>query len=351
MSFSRSFTFYVSGNVDYPASEKGGSVSYSDSVDVTVDVDTSDFEESVRRCDRQVGHLRDSVVETALHLVKEKSRSAKKIASSMVCGFYKYIRYEIREKMMQLVTRVPMLLQALKNLAGHCSSTRSQLEKDYQQITSRYAKIFDDLQINLKSALVGLDQPVYQLSEQANGIVLSSALQLTATRAVLTGPEQSCAVNALEVAQVKGATKRVVSEGARNIMYNIKLGRQIDHMLRKSAIGGEHRFYMPVVRIDSSSLDDGRTAKDFIFSGAFPCSCAANLHESVRMVSESDDTFVNTLASVDSASSIDRFFRTRLSKTVSEYQDSDMAARFSAEVLRMWDSRVEASETLSDKED
>lgn len=351
MSFSRSFTFYVSGRVGYPASQKGGSVSYHDSVRVVVDVDTSEFEDSVRRCDRQVDLLRDSVVETGLRLVKEKSRSAKKIASSMVCGFYKYIRYEIHEKMMQLVTRVPMLLQALKSLAGHCSSTRLQLEKDYQQITSRYAEIFKDLQINLKSALIGLDRPVYQLSEQVNGIVLSSAFQLTAMQTVLTGPEQSCVVNSLEVAQVKSATRKVVSEGARNIMYNIKLGHQIAHMLRRKAICGEHRFYMPVVQIEASSLDSGHTVKDFVFSGAFPCSGAANLHEKVRMISECADVFDNVMALGELVPSIDRFFRTRLSAAVSEYHDSVRGERLSAEVLRMWNSLAETYKALSDKED
>ncbi len=348
MSFSRSFTFYVSGSVSYPPSKNGGSASYHDSVDVTVDIDTSAFDDSVRRCDHQVCRLRNSVVESARQIVAEKSRSAKKIASTIVGGFFKYVRYEIGEKMMRLKTRVPMLLQALKGLAGHCSATRSQLEKDYQHITSRYTKIFDDLQAALYSALVGLDGPIYQLSKMVDGIVLNSTLNIITTETILTGLEQASAVNGLEIMQVKNAARKVVSECARNIMYNIRLEQQIEHMLRRNAIVYEHHVYMPIVQIESDSLENNSEAHEYVFSGAFPSSKAIDLYDKVAGKAKDGFKFANMLDSSRAMLSVDRFFRTRLSEDVSRLTDPIFAKRFCSEVARMWKDCMPAVTPSSD---
>ena len=349
MSFSRSFTFHVSGSVHYPASERGGSVSYSDSVHVVVDVDTSDFDRSVRRCASQVGSLSNAVSSTAVGLVREKAESARKIARTMVSGFYKYIMYGVREKIMQLGAKIPMMMQALKSLAGHCTKTRCQLEADYQQITSRYADIFTDLEVNLKSALIGLDEPVYAMTNLANSVIMQNAMNIATSQVVVSGPEQMEAVNSVEVARIKQATEKVVSEGARNIMYNVKLGSQIEHMLKDCPIRDRHYICMPVFKVSADDLESNQGAKDeFFFSGAFPVSSSAGLQAYLSRQADSD-MFVDCMENPEPARSIDQFFRGRLSAFLADEPDAEKRERLTAEIMRMWSSNFNVEE-LNKKE-
>ena len=338
MSFSRSVTFYVSGNVRYPASEKGGSVSYSDSVRVVVDVDTSDFDQSVRRCASQVGCLSNAVSSTAAGLVREKAKSAKKIARAMVSGFYKYIMYGVREKMMQLGTKIPIMIQTLKSLAGHCAKTRCQLENDYQKITSRYAGVFNDLEVNLKSAIIGLDEPVYMITNLANSVIMQNAINIATSQVVMSGPEQMEAVNSVGVARIKQATKRVVSEGARNIMYNITLGSQIEHMLKSCSTRSKHYICMPVFKITADDLDSNQGVRDeFLFSGAFPASGSANLQTYLLRQTDSN-MFIDGMGNPEPVRHVDRFFRERLSTFLADEPDVEKRERLTAEIMRMWSS-------------
>ena len=56
--FSKTITIRYSGTVSYPASERGGTISYSGTatevVDVNVHVDTNPFDHSVSNCNGQI---------------------------------------------------------------------------------------------------------------------------------------------------------------------------------------------------------------------------------------------------------------------------------------------------------
>ena len=340
MSFSCTRTFYVSGSVSYPASEHGGSTSYHDSVTVTVDVDTNPLEASIDQCASEVGALRGSVDDAAARLVHQKKASATQIADTVIGGFFAYIRKRIQTEVTDLKNKIPTLLATIKNLAKQCSALRTNLENDYQRITSQYAKVFDDLENNLKTSLLGLDGPAFNIVEQANCIAFSAALQVSTTRAVLTGSELLSAENAIELSQVKRGVQKVVSESARNIMYNIKLGKQIENMLRRSDVSGEHRIYMPVVHMASSDIEAGRKRSDYVFSADCPAKNVGYLYEGIQGTSGDGAAFADMLGSDASRSAIDRFFRTRLSEEAASYADPAMANRFSAEVLRMWNGHV-----------
>lgn len=336
MSASWSFSFPVSGTVHYPASKSGGSVSYSDSVHVVVNLDTSAFDGSVRRCDAQVGHLRNSVLAGAAAIVKEKARSARRIAGSLVDGFYKYILYEVKEKLMELVTRVPMLLEALKGLAAQCHDRRVQLEKDYQQITGRYSNIFADLDKSLKASLTALDAPVFVLAKTADEIVFDAALSQTTARAVLTDAEQAEATGAIEVSRLKEATGKVVSECSRNIMYNIRLSSQIDHMLVKGERRDEHRFMMPVVRMRASDVENGEVGDVYAFSDAFPCARSPYLYERLSAAEGTDAAYADVFGQAEAFGKVESFFKRRLSEEVASFANPAEGERLSTEVMRLW---------------
>ena len=341
MSFSRSFTFHVSGSVSYPASEHGGSKTYHDSVNVVVEVDTSRFESSVQNCDRQVGALCHAVVSESSKLLEEKKHSARRISASLIGGFFKYIMYGISEKMMRLASRLPILQQTLRALASNCLAKRTQLERDYQQITSRYAAIFDDLDTSLKTALVALDSPVYQLTALTDKTVSGNCLNDMTSFVPVSGSEESNAVVAVELARLKSATRNVVAEGARNIRYNIELTSRIEHMLRKSAVPETHAYCMPVIKIAVDDLESGKEIRDeFFFPGRFPSARTDDLLNNLRASPEGEGARAFRQVGREEAglASVDSFFKKRLSSAISQISDAAYGTRLSNEVLRMWDA-------------
>ena len=115
MSYSRHYTFGVSGSVRYPASQDGGTVSYHDSVDVTLYVDTSPFDRSVRSCSQEVNTLTASVANAAVEMCNTRKETARLISKSIIRGFFGMIQSEISQQKALLASKIPVLLQDLKS--------------------------------------------------------------------------------------------------------------------------------------------------------------------------------------------------------------------------------------------
>ena len=118
MSYSRSFSktiaIHYSGSVSYPASQSGGSVSYSgtayEDVVVNINVDTDAFDSSVRHCNNSVGALTGAVVATEGAQVASIRQNAIKIGQTIVDGFFSTVRSEISQQITELKNRISLSL-------------------------------------------------------------------------------------------------------------------------------------------------------------------------------------------------------------------------------------------------
>lgn len=114
MSYSRSFTktiaIHYSGTVNYPASQNGGSVSFSgteyEDVTVNVHVDTAPFDASVDHCNTSVGVLTGAVVATEAAQTASIRKNALKVGNTIIEGFFKTVRSEISQQIMELKIRL-----------------------------------------------------------------------------------------------------------------------------------------------------------------------------------------------------------------------------------------------------
>jgi len=173
MSYSRSYreriAVYYSGSVSYsyPASQNGGSgtahysgTAYED-VNVNIDVDTNPFDNSVAKCNSNVNLLTGAVVATETAQVVAIDKNAKKVAGTIVKGFFDYIRSDISQQIMELSQRIDAQLLHLRELAKNCVAKQKQMETDYNRISSRYLNIFSDLNNELKNRIFELDKPAF----------------------------------------------------------------------------------------------------------------------------------------------------------------------------------------------
>lgn len=173
MSYTRRYRSTISHTitVNYPKSESGGSVSKTVDipVDVNIHVNTSPFDNSVRRCSGSVNKLTGAVVATQTAQVATIHNNSKKIANSIVSGFFGYIRYEISHQIAELKQKVDAQLMHLKELATSCLKKKDQMAGDYYRISERYLKIFRDLDNELTHRIGELDKPTFLFRKETDG--------------------------------------------------------------------------------------------------------------------------------------------------------------------------------------
>jgi hypothetical protein len=173
MSYNRSYSekiaMHYSGSVSYsyPASQTGGTGSahyngtvYED-VNVNIHVDTNQFDNSVSNCNSSVNLLTGAVVATESAQVVAINKNAKKVAGSIIKGFFDYIRSDISQQIMELSQKIEANMLHLRELAKSCLSKQKQMEADYNRISSRYLKVFEDLNHELENRVFELDKPAF----------------------------------------------------------------------------------------------------------------------------------------------------------------------------------------------
>lgn len=180
MSYRRSFhkkiAVHYSGRVSYSGSVDGkpysGSVPYSgtayEDVEVNIDIETTPFENSIALCNNSVNVLTGAVVATESVQIASIDSNAKKIGSTIVEGFFKTIRSEISQQIAELSSRLDATLIHLHEMAKRCVEKQKQMESDFNTISNRYIKIFDDLNNELSNRIYELDKPAFVFRNQSD---------------------------------------------------------------------------------------------------------------------------------------------------------------------------------------
>jgi hypothetical protein len=180
MSYTREYreTITVSGSetvsVSYPASEKGSeksvTVPYTQYVPVIINilVDTVPFDKSVNYVNGNVDVLTGAVIATEAAEVASKATNAIKVGSTIVNGFFGYIRSEISQQIAELSQNIDAHIMHLKELSQSCLSKKKQMEGDYARISGRYVKIFDDLNNELSNRVFELDKPAFVFKKETD---------------------------------------------------------------------------------------------------------------------------------------------------------------------------------------
>ncbi len=172
MSYTKRYRETVSKTVtvSYPEAKGGGvkSVTVDIPVEVNINVDTRPFDQSVENCGNNVNLLTAAVVATESAEIISKKENSIKIADAVIGGFYSYIRSEISQQIAELKQNIDAHLMHLKTLAQSCFAKKKQMEVDYNRITSRYVKIFEDLNNELSNRIHELDKPTFTFKKETD---------------------------------------------------------------------------------------------------------------------------------------------------------------------------------------
>jgi len=266
MSYSRKYRERISvpysGTVryTYPASQNGGSssVSYSgtayEDVDVNIVVDTVAFDNSVESCNTNVNLLTGAVVATEVAQIASIDKNSKKVANTIIEGFFGYIRSEISQQIAELTQGIDSQLMHLKELSKAVIGKKKQMEGDFLRISSRYIKTFDDLNNELSNRIYELDKPAFVFKKELdNQSVRTTKNDLVNTVAVF-GKEGSILQSKISASIAKKRALDTLNKAKVFLWQQKKLNNTVQKSMLNESV--ESPQFSPVCFMETKSDKD-----------------------------------------------------------------------------------------------
>ena len=257
MSYTRRYTEKIavkySGSVRYPASQNGGTQQYSgiayEEVDVVVEVDTGPFDKSVDNCNTNVNLLTGAVVATEAAQIASKKATSERIANTIVKGFFGLIRSEISQQIAELRQGIESQSMHLAELSKSLVDKKRQMEADFTRISSRYVKIFDDLNNELSNRVHELDKPTFLFCKELDNQHLRASCNDMVNTVAVFGKEGG------QIESKIGASivKKKAEDALKRVKTFLLQQKLLDSAIQRSmSVDAEEcRKYVPVCFIES----------------------------------------------------------------------------------------------------
>lgn len=256
MSYSKSFTRRISvpysGSVSYhyPASQSGGSgtayysgTAYED-VNVNVYVDTDPFDASVANTNTKVNSLTGAVAATEAAEIAAIEASSKKVAQTIVKGFFGLIRSDISQQVMELTKSIESHLYHLKEMGKRCIDKQRQMEVDYNRLANNYMKIFADLNSELDHRVHELNRPVFDFRKDCVAQTDRMSSNDLISTVTVSGAEESALTAQIQASFVKKRAMDTIETANRFLSKQKATANTIDRSMIKDQTEGSR--YIPV---------------------------------------------------------------------------------------------------------
>ena len=262
MSYRRSYqgVIHYSGSVSYPASQNGGTAHYSGSepVYITIDVDTESFDRNVDGCKLAVDGLGAAVVATEEAEVQSKREYSRRIGETLIGGFFNYVGAELSQKIKDLASQVEARMIEMMSQKEGCESKQKQMQDDYQRITRRYAKLFEDLDKECVSRIQMLDKPVFQFNENGLKTIGRAGDAGQLGIAAIGGNEAVRLETILASSHVKQAADELISKSRNYLQGTYELEKELQHITYRE--NADELLYIPVMMLSYSDDKGGGAA-------------------------------------------------------------------------------------------
>lgn len=251
--FKKVIDVHYSGSKWVDASDTGKFVSYdgktTETIYFDVFVDTDPFDESIDDMKKEVDLLTGSVVATEAAQVESVRDCSRQVGNTIISGFFKTVKSDISQQIAELKIKGDALLLQLNELAKRCRDKQRAMSVDYNRITTRYTKIFEELNKELENRIHSLDEPVFTFSRKSAEIE-------NAAEGMVAVPSVSAAESARAQAQITAARTKnqavdTIERARKFLEVQYKTDRLLNHCLMP---GGENRSLdAPYCYIDAVS--------------------------------------------------------------------------------------------------
>jgi hypothetical protein len=265
MSYTQRFqdSIHVAGttSASYPASERGGTmqVSYSRNVslDITVDVETGDFDSSVAHCNRSIDGLTGSVVAMNAAQCAAIQQTAGDISQSLIDGFFGTIRMELSQQLQALDSAIKAGFGLIQEQGKAVSEQKKTLETDYNRISSRYVAIFQDLDNECYKRIYALDKNSFNLAQNVQKkLLLETSTDITAKN-LLGIQDESSSKSMMMTSRINRLTDDVLKTLRNYINQETTIAALINSFMINEPIAGKMTEYVPVIWTSRENPENG----------------------------------------------------------------------------------------------
>jgi hypothetical protein len=144
-------------------------------------VDTKPMADEMRTVSRHVNATTGAVVAMQAAVIIAEEKAANHVCNNVNKGFYSLIRSQISQKMAKLQSEVDAHLMQLTQQKNALLGIKTRMQRDYNMIASRYIKLFNALNSNLKQRVFELDKPTIDFAVKEVDKVSNRTKYLTAT--------------------------------------------------------------------------------------------------------------------------------------------------------------------------
>ena len=266
MSYSQSYSASIpySGSVNYPASQNSGTMPYSGTVPVyiTINVNTQPFDGSVDRFNKSVGVLTGSVVAMKTAQCLAIQQTGEEVSAAMINGFFGAIKTELSQQIQALDSAMKACFGLLIQQSKAVADKQNVMEGDYNRISSRYIRLFDDLDNECYKRIFALDKPSFTLSEKVQKELLSESSSNTAALNLLGFEEVSSSKTLLFISSLNRKALDVLQTMHDYITQESRMNSLVNSFLSNEEIDDTVPFYLPVVWTESDMLDDNNVSRE-----------------------------------------------------------------------------------------
>jgi len=264
MSYSKNYSTSVhySGSVSYsyPSSQNGGSgtAHYSGDIpiDVTINVDTAPFDNSINRYNTSIVALGGSVAAMQAAQCMAIRKTAEEVSASIINGFFGTISTELTQQMLALDSAVKAGFALIHEQGKAVSERKDTMEGDYNRISSRYMKLFNDLDDECYKRIFALDKQSFNLSQKVQKDLISDSSCNAAALNLLSIDEVSSSKTLVFVSSLNRKALDVLKTMHEYITQEDAIKSLIDSFLFNDQINENVLLCIPVIWSESDLLEN-----------------------------------------------------------------------------------------------
>ncbi|GMO40067.1 MAG: hypothetical protein Ta2F_16120 [Termitinemataceae bacterium] len=254
-----SITVSGSKTVSYPKSENGGShtVHYSETVplDITINVLTEPFDNSVDNTNRSIDILTGAVVAMNASQCAAIEQTAKEVSTHIIDGFFGTIKTELSQQIQALDSAIKAGFGLIAEQGKAVNAQKSVMEGDYNRISSRYVTLFNDLDKECYKRIHALDEQSFNLSEKVQRALLSQTAGNDAAKNLLIILEESTSKAMIAVSTMNRKTSEILNTLHDYITQETRIANLINSFLYDNAVKNNNDLFISIIFSQSSDIN------------------------------------------------------------------------------------------------
>jgi len=219
---------------------------------IECEVDTRPMADSLDNVSRKVNDTTKAVISMKAAVVAADAEASERVCSNVNKGFYTLMKSQLSQKIAQLQSSVDSHLLRLNQQTKMLKSIRTHMQNDYNRTSSRYVKLFDVLNKELKIRVQELDQPIFKFATTEVQTTNNRMTRLVGTFPTMQGEAVTEAQRIL-ASNIKYRSSQVLEASSTFVDGMLRQKMLTDKIMLRSVDSCNAELYAPVVIAESCS--------------------------------------------------------------------------------------------------